>query len=320
MLHGCFASGRYTSTVLFVLSLLVMLSAAWLPASVASVAQPAVPAFLGAFLSRAISALIYVLAAVLLSRQAFFDRGVKWLGALYLWFVAVCTFVNGNPVIAFAALLFLISIILLMFCQYSVNPVGLLFTSFMLLGALTFVTPYSLFFIPLYLLFCLLTNIFSARGMAASLLGLITPFWIVMGTAYLSPAVSNALKLFIEGVPEGFSIAFSGFTLLHLLLVVLVLAVLLPAVVAFVGSSSPAKPLLRRRISFVIVANVYLLLLFCIVGGGAGLFLVCQLPFVAILASYIFAKKETKMSNVYLIFINLIMVAIATQSLWLMHW
>ena len=112
MLHGCFASGRYTSTVLFVLSLLVMLSAAWLPASVASVAQPAVPAFLGAFLSRAISALIYILAAVLLSRQAFFDRGVKWLGALYLWFVAVCTFVNGNPVIAFAALLFLISIIL----------------------------------------------------------------------------------------------------------------------------------------------------------------------------------------------------------------
>ena len=320
MLHGCFASSRYTSTVLFVLSLLVMLSAAWLPALGASVAQPALPAFLGAFSSRIVSALLYVFAAILLSRQTFFDRGVRWLGALYLWFVAVCTFVNGNPVIAFAALLFLISIILLLFCQYSVNPVGLLFASFLLLGVLTFVTPYSLFFIPLYLLCCLLTNIFSARGVAASLLGLITPFWLVIGTAYLFPVVNDALMPFFENVSAIFSIAFSGVTLLHLLLIVLVLVVLIPSAVAFVGSASPAKPLLRRRISFVIVANIYLLLLFLVVAGGAGLFFMCQLPFVAILASYLFAKKETKLSNVYLIFINIIMVAVATQSLWVMHW
>ena len=133
------------------------------------------------------------------------------------------------------------------------------------------------------------------------------------------PRANGIWDSFVTMLPAVADVDFAGLTFVHLLVLLLVLAVLLPAVFAFVGSASPAKPLLRRRLTFVIVANIYLLLLFVIVDGGSGFFYICQLPFVAILASYLFAKKETRMSNVYMIFINIIMVAMATQSLWLMR-
>lgn len=316
MLQSSFANGRYTSTVLFVLSMSVMLAAYWLPPVVDAVAQPAVPEFMGGMLSRVVSMLIYGFSAVLLSRQTFFDRGVKWMGALYLWFVAMSMFVNGNPLIAFASLLFLLSVILLFLCQYSANPVGSFYSSFMILGILCYVMPCSVYFVPLYLLFCFITNTFSVRGIAASLLGLLTPLWFVMGLAYVFPGVSALQKTLMDGFAAVLDIGFSAFSVLDLLLSVFVLAILLPAILAFVGSTSPSKPLLRRRMSFLIIAEVYMLLLFCIVDSGSGLFYVCQLPFVAIFASYLLAKKETKLSNVYFVLVNVIIIAMATFGLW----
>ena len=318
MLHSTIANGRYTSTVLFALSMLVFVAAYWLPElSPISVVETNESFLGGGFMPRIFSALVYVIAAVLLSRQTFFDRGVKWMGALYLWFVAVSTFVNWNPVIALSSLLFLLSLILLLFCQYSANPVGLLYTSFMLLGVLFFVIPYSLYFIPLYLVFCFQANLISVRGVAALLLGLLTPLWFVIGLAYVFPAVEVFCLTFIDGLSAVLTFGFARFTLLHLLLIALVLSVLLPAAFTFIGGTSPTKPLLRRRMSFVIVADVYILLLFCIVADGAAFFYVCQLPCVAVLASYLLSKKETRLSNIYMIFVVIMMIALATQSLWL---
>ncbi|MBQ2126447.1 MAG: hypothetical protein II198_02200 [Bacteroidaceae bacterium] len=319
MLHGSFANGRYTSTVLFVLSMLVLSAAYWLPDYAAPIAQPALPLFMSRAVSRVVSTFIYLFAAVILSQQTFFDREVKWKGALYFWFVAVMTFVNGNPLVAVASLLFLLSIVMMFHCQHSADPVRLLYTSFLLLGVLAFITPFALWLIPLYLLFCSMVNIFSARGVAASLLGVITPFWLVMGTAYVFPRVNGILDSFVGNMSAGFEVCFPSFSLLCLLLILFVLAVLLPALFTFVGGTSPSKPFLRRRFSFVLVANVYLLLLYCIFGGGAGFLYVCQLPFVAIEASFLFARKETKLSNVYFVLLNTIMLAIASLPLWLSH-
>lgn len=316
MLHGWFASGRYTSTVLFVLSMSVMLAAFWLPEPVVDMPQPVIGAFSGGFMSHLISVLIYAFAAVLLMRLSFFDRGVKWLGALYLWFVALSTFVNGNPFVALVSLLFLISVALLFLCQYNTSSTGLFFTSFMLLGVLAFITPYSLYLVPLYLLFCSMTNVFSPRGVGASLLGLITPLWLVLGTAYVFPDANIIWESFKSGVATVFDISFTGYSLLHVLLLFFVLMLLLPAVFTFVGSASPAKPLLRRRFSFVIVASIYLLLLFCVVNAGAAIFYACMLPFIAVLAAYLFAKKETKLSNLYFVIVNTIMLAVSVFSLW----
>jgi hypothetical protein len=316
MLHGSFANGRYTSTVLFVLSMLVLSAAYWLPDYAVPIAQPALPLFMSRAVSRVVSTFIYLFAAVILSQQTFFDREVKWKGALYFWFVAVLTFVNGNPLVAVASLLFLLSIVMMFHCQHSADPVRLLYTSFLLLGVLAFITPFALWLIPLYLLFCSMVNIFSARGVAASLLGVITPFWLVMGTAYVFPGVGAVTESFLAGLPAIFDVELPAFTLLNILLLIFVLVVLLPAAMVFVGSPSPAKPLLRRRLSFVAVACVYLLILSFVVGGAAHYFYICQLPFVAILASYLLARNETRLLNVYFVVLNILVSAIATYALW----
>ena len=316
MLHGAFTNGRYTSTVLIVLSMLVFVAAYWLPVSVDDVSQQAVPPFMGGAVSHILSALLYILSAFVLSRQSFFDSNVRWKGALYLWFAALSTFVNGDAAMAFAALLFLLSFVLLLFAQYSADPTGPLFTSFMLLGVQAFVTPYTLLSIPLFLLFCFMTNTLSARGIAASVLGLLTPFWLVLGTAYLLPGVAGLTESFVAGLPVVFDVGLPTISLLDILLLLFVLAVLLPALFLFVGSSSPAKPLLRRRLSFVLVASVYMMILSLAFGGGAPFFYVCQLPFVAILASYVLARKETKLMNVYFVIVNVLMSAVATYPLW----
>lgn len=317
MLHGSFANGRYTSTVLFVLSMLVLSATYWLPTSVDALWQPQHPYFMSGAVSRMLSVLMYIPAALLLSRQTFFDRAVKWKGVLYLWFVALSTFANGNATVAFAALLFLLSFVVLLFTQYATNTVGLLYTSFMLLGVLSFIVPHSLYFLPLYLLFCSMTNTLSVRGVAASLLGLLTPFWLVMGTAYVLPGVNVITESFMAALPAIFDVEFPSFSLPNMLLLIFELSVLLPAMFLFVGGTSPAKPLLRRRLSFVVVAFVYLLLLCTIVSGGVPFFYACQLPFVAILASYVLARKETKLLNIYFVILNVLMIAIATSPLWL---
>lgn len=317
MLHGSFANGRYTSTVLFVLSMLILSATYWLPASVDALWQPQHPYFMSGAVSRMLSVLMYIPAALLLSRQTFFDRAVKWKGALYLWLVALSTFANGNATVAFAALFFLLSFVVLLFTQYATNTVGLLYTSFMLLGVLSFIVPHSLYFLPLYLLFCSMTNTLSVRGVAASLLGLLTPFWLVMGTAYVLPGVNVITESFMAALPAIFNVEFPSFSLPNMLLLIFELSVLLPAMFLFVGGTSPAKPLLRRRFSFVVVAFVYLLLLCTIVSGGAPFFYACQLPFVAMLASYVLARKETKLLNIYFVILNVLMIAIATSPLWL---
>ena len=317
MLQGSFANGRYTSTVLFVLSMSVMLAAYWMPPIVETMTQPAVPEFMDGFVAHIVSMLIYLFASLLLSRQTFFDRAVKWKGALYLWFVALSTFANGNATVAFAALFFLLSFVVLLFTQYATNTVGMLFTSFMLLGVLSFIVPHSLYFLPLYLLFCSMTNTLSVRGVAASLLGLLTPFWLVMGTAYVLPGVNVITESFMAALPAIFDVEFPSFSLPNMLLLIFELSVLLPAMFLFVGGTSPAKPLLRRRLSFITVAAVYLLLLCTIVSGGVPFFYACQLPFVAILASYVLARKETKLLNIYFVILNVLMIAIATSPLWL---
>lgn len=319
MLQGRFASGRYTSTVLFVLSMSVILAAYWLPVTGTGAMRHSIPVLSDGFVPRFVSALIYAFAAILLSRQIFFDRGVKWMGALYLWLVAISTFINGNPYIAFSSLLFLLSLLLLFQCQYSANPVGPLYTSFVLLGALVFVMPYSLYIIPLFWIFGFFANVFSPKGVAASLLGLATPIWLLCGTAYVLPAADALLGQIVAYLHPVFEVELLDFSILFMLQLLLALAVLLPAIFSFVGSASPSKPLLRRRMSFVMVADVYLLLLFCLTAGGTSFFYVCQLPILAVLATFLFAQKETRLSNVYFVFVNIIMVAVATYPLWSIH-
>lgn len=318
-LHSRFASGRFTSVLLFAFSLLLMLSAFWYPASAVPVQLPSEPSFMGGLASRLLSTIFYAVSAILISGQDFFDRRVRWVGAFYMWMVAVLPFVNGNSTLALSSFLSVLTFVILFACQYKVNSMGLIYASFLILGFQLFVTPFAIFLIPLYWAFCLYANISSPRGFVASLLGLATPFWLLLGTEYVL-SDCNVLSNYISDSLAGiFRVSGNGSPTLFLILLGFALLLLLPSIVIFMGSASPAKPLLRRRLSFIMMADAYLLLLCCLWADGVFVFYSCSLFCQSIIASYIFSAKETRLIGVYFLFVNLIMVAIATQALWLKH-
>lgn len=317
-LHGRFVSGRFTPIRMLAFSLILMLMAFWFPASAVPVELPEDFSFLGVVTSRLVSILLYAASALLISDQIFFDKRVQWVGALYFCMVAILPFANGNGILALTSLLLVRSLVALFACnQYGANYIKLLYTVFMILGFMTFVTPFVLYLIPLYLVYCLFVNVFSVRLFLASLLGLLTPFWIILGTEYVFGGSGVLADSVLTGINAAFSLSVGGNSHLSIILLVFALMLMLPAVATFVRSAYPTKPHLRRRLSFIMVADAYLLLLYCFVGNGAMLFYFWQLPFLTVLATYLFSGKQTKRINLYFIVVNIVMLAIATQSLWL---
>ena len=203
-LHGRFASGRFTPVLLFAFSLLLMLSAFWFPASVTHVQLPLEPSFMGGVAPRIVSVLLYAATAVVISALTFFDRRVRWIGALYLCMVSILLFANGNSILALSSLLVVLSLVMLFTCQYGINPVGLLYAAFMVLGFNAFVSPYALYLVPLFLAFCFYVNIFSPRGLVASLLGLLTPVWLILGTEYVFSGDGVLADYLVSGITAAF--------------------------------------------------------------------------------------------------------------------
>lgn len=94
-------------------------------------------------------------------------------------------------------------------------------------------------------------------------------------------------KVFDTGIDSLFLFSIADPTLERLLLSAIELLVLLPSIALFVSSPIPSKPLLRRRIVFIILLDVYLMLLSWLSEENFVLFYAWRLPAVAISASYL---------------------------------
>ena len=96
---------------------------------------------------------------------------------------------------------------------------------------------------------------------------------------------------------------------------VMELMILLPFIVLFVSTRIPAKPILRRRILFVIVLDIYLMLLSWGYEDNFWIFYVWRLPALAVMVSYVFTAKQNKVMNIYFVFMNLVWISIAVLGL-----
>ena len=87
--------------------------------------------------------------------------------------------------------------------------------------------------------------------------------------------------------------------------------VLLSAAVVFAGSTSPAKPLMRRMLLFVICANICLWILSWFVNGSIEVLLAWRLHGFAISVAYIFSLRFNKLYNIAFWIFNIMCIAIA---------
>ena len=266
--------------------------------------------------ARVFSLLCYVMVAFILNSLRLFERRVGWLMSLFMWLAALSPFLNNNVLIAFSLLLLIASVAILFSCQFTAEHERALFMVFALMGAASLLVPVFVMLLPLFVAFTFFSNIITLKRALAMLLGLLTPFWLLFGVEY----VYEPAKVLLSGmenffVPENFFAALPPF---HVLLSMAVeLVVLIPASVMFFASSSSGKPLLRKRLLFVVMLNICLIIMSFVVPKEGVLLYACRVPGNAILMSYMFVQRITRFSNIYFIFVNLIWISLALYCLWM---
>lgn len=311
-LQGYFVSGLYTPVLLLVAALAVWV----IPPFFCDVPQQQfLGGTIGHIFSVVLSLLFYVLSSFLLYGLNIIERRVRWMPSMFVWLTAVYCSVECNVSNAFATLLFVASLFMLMSCQQSPDRARSLYSAFAMVGLSALLQAEFLYLVPAFVLFLFIANIFSIQGLFAALLGLLTPFWLLFGSVYVCPSLSWLTYPFINGVDGIFNFGTFEFSLLAVAVIASLLLLLLPATVMFSTSSTPSKPLLRRRMLFILLLNMYMLILGFVLPSSVELFSSLALPGVAVMATYILSFKATKLSNCYFILVFLAWIALFVCSL-----
>ena len=273
--------------------------------------------FFGDLFSRAVSLLSYICAALVLNHIYLFERRVPYLPHIFLWLVSVQMFLHPDCVIAPTLLFFLLSVAQLISCCQEKGQQRVLYGAFAILSFSSLFFLQFVYLFPLFFVYLWVGNVFSAKNLFAALLGALTPYWLLLGILFVAPSLDGLLLPQKMGMLNLLTPATLSFTLQQLVTLATELLVLVVAVSLFVTSSLPAKPLLRRRLLFVFIANVYLLLLSFALPQDYALLLAWRLPGNAIMAVYVFSMRVTRLSNVYFVILNILWLVAALLCLWI---
>lgn len=316
-LQGRFVSGKYTPLILLFLSVVVWGIGLFCLPMPASTLWPmhmfCVP---GGLLAVVVPLLCYVAMALILGMLHLHERRISWFTSLYFFLISVSVSIHCDIVCAVAAVLFMTAMTALLSCHPGEGAEGGLFTAYALLGFMSCLLPQFLFLLPLFVVYLFVANVFGIRRFLAAMLGLLMPFWFLFGIIYIWPrvaAVVPASDVLLQ------CLAFFDvvqFTPLKILLLVTELAIMLPAMTMFVGSSVPSKPFLRRRLLFIMITNSYLLVLSIVSAPNFEMLYAWRVPGIAVLASYLFSQKVTKLSSIYFLIISIMWLAVAVFGIW----
>ena len=238
------------------------------------------------------------------------------MAMVFIWLVAISVFPLDNCWVALSVLLYVVSFSVLLLSQNAVAFVQVIYTAFAIVGFASLLTPLFLYLIPPFLLFSFYTQVMGPRGLTAAILGIATPYWLLFGGEYVFPGLQCITEPFLSAVDNVFSFALPHLNLADILLLVISLTVLLSAVAIFFGRTSLAKPFLRRRISYLMWQNLYLILLACFVKQAWPVLYSWSLPAQAVLLAFVFSGKPTKVSNICFVLTCIYMLAVAVYSLW----
>ncbi len=312
-LQGRFASWKYTPLLLVLLAALLWGAALFLMPAPSHVLWISI----GGFLPVVLPVLCYIAVALLLARLHLSERRVYWMAPLYLLLTAITVTCHYNATVAASTLLFMLLMSSLLSCQPGENARGALFSAFALLCLFSFLQPQFLFLLPLFVVYMLVVNLTGAREWLSALLGLLMPFWFLFGLQYVWPSLAGYLPTLKELAAQLSFPSLAGITPVRVLSSVAELGIMLPAIVLFAGSSVPGKPYLRKRLLFVMLANSLLFVLSWMSGPGYGMLFAWRVPGIALLASYLFTLKITRLSNIYFIVAILFWLAIAILDIWM---
>lgn len=273
--------------------------------------------FIGDTVSRVVSLLSYIGAALILNHISLFEYRVPYLPHIFLWLASVQMFLQTDCLVAFSLLLFLLAVVQLISCCQPHSQEKTIYGAFAILSFSSLFFLQFAYLLPLFFLYLWVGNVFSIKNLFAALLGVITPYWLLFGTLFVAPSLEGLLLPLKSGVSNLLSSASFSFSLQSWVTLATEILILFVAVSLFFISSLPAKPLLRRRMILVFILNAYLLLLSFFIPQDYIQFLAWRIPGDAIMAVYVFSTKITRLSNIYFITLNILWLLTAVLCLWI---
>ncbi len=266
--------------------------------------------------ARAVALFAYAVAALLLNGVYLFERRVSWLVSLFMWLTAVVSPLQSDCAVALSLLPFILSVRCLFACILDKGQEREVFGAFAMLSFSSLLVVQFAFLLPLFVAFLFISRVTGVRVLVSAVLGVLAPCWLLAGAVFVCPSLDI---LWLPAQLSWRSLAeFPGVQFLLFFYVVMAMELLVWVVATYVYVSSfyPARPLLRRRLLFFILLNGYLMLLSFALPHNYLLFLAWRLPGVAVMASYIFSMKITRLSNAYFVLLNIVWLLIAFVCLW----
>lgn len=315
--QGRFVSGRNTALMLLGVSLLM-----WLVGFFFDVPINELSVFglkIGNVMSRSITFACFALAVAMMSSWYVFERRIRWFLPISFYLPSVSLFLHGSVEYSLSLLFFQLIIHRLFSCKHGEDCRYSLFSAFVLFGLATMLFPQFIMLLPVFVCYIYMTSLVGNREFLSIVLGLLTPYWFLFGIDFIFPDVVEQSNFFIAPLIYVFS-GISGISsITHTLLLAVGVLVVVPFIMIFSNSPSPGKPLLRKRLLFFALLNIYLMALSMLYSKDFILYYIWSLPALSVMLTFVFSLNITRFSRYYFIIINLMWLAMLPFSLWLIH-
>ena len=263
-----------------------------------------------------ISFVVYIAAAFITNSFVVIEGRAPWIGGVLMWLTAVSYFVQENVFLPLSLLALTVILSVLLSCFRRPNVQLWVYSAFALLSLLTLFVPCGVYMLPLALVYMAMTSVFSVRNILSVILGVSTPVWIFYCLSFVADSANLFLGASMQNVADAVGFSALSFTPYRLLILATESVIMFPCAVTLVRSGSPAKPLMRKMLTFFIMAAIYFWALSFVRGDDFSLLYVWRLPSLSIMMAYLFTLKINRFTNVYFIVVNILYLAIAAFGIW----
>lgn len=313
--QGRFVSGRYTSLILLVMSLVMWVVGGVLDAPLSEIRFFGIG--LGNWALRGATFLCFAVAAAMMSSWYVFEKRIRWFLSVCFCLPSFSVFLHGSLVNAFSLLFLLLVVYSLFECMQGEDNRRPLFSSFAVFASAAVLYPQFVVLLPVLLVYVLMVGTRGAREIFSILLGILLPYWSLFGVEFIFPEIEGVLNPQKDSLAYISSVAVALPSLPHAVLLSVGVLVLLPFVVTFSRSAVPGKPLLRKRLLFLAMMDFYLMALSLLYPNDYELYYIWSLPAMGVMISYLYSVGTNVFARYYFIVINIIWLALVPLSLWL---
>ncbi len=233
----------------------------------------------------------------------------RMLGSMLAVLLALSPFFHSLTPAHVLLVLLLLSLFPLFLSYQQQGSMAYIFVAYMLLSVASLLFPKILLALPCYWSAQIALRSFNPRTLAASLIGVVVPYWIAFSLAYVNDCLPEFFFGFIDGF--GFSLPdYSVWTMSQLLMALYTLLLALVGVFDFYAHGNQDKTRTRVYLNVVVMFAVVSFLLLVWETSHFVLFYPLVLITTSVLAGHHIAQSYSRFDNIYTLVVCLLALAL----------